>query len=1337
MTIDESIANHPLVGQSLPLGDSEIKVLTPLFIRGLITDLETPDVHGGVNFSMIDSDASGLLVSVFRYHNMEIGDWVEIFWGKDGVAVASRSVNADDLGGNGNVDLYVPGNAIPEGISEVIYQITRQSHNKERSEPLIVLVRTVFPGGPDPDPSTRDNHEGLLAPELDLPPGTIIDEDIARDGVNVKIRHYEHMREHDLISLSWGGEIVKHLVTQSEVDARLVEILVTEDIILEAGDVDDLVVVYQVMDEVENVQRVWSMRSIVDVEIGTGLFDSPLIDNPDPEADLWDIIDLDKLGDGDLLVEVIVYTNNGLQVGDEVALTWVGTVRDDMITVDLPAQTVRRAREVLDFHVPNADLLQLGGGRGSASYTVVRNGAVVGTSKRAAVTFRGVERGLPNPTVIEANGGALDPELVQATVVVPGDALQSGDVVILTWQGTRSNGNPLLFEDRYNVPGSGTGRPVTFYVLGEGNIAPLKGGRVSVYYSIGRDGSDVPLESERELLMVGEAQFELPAPSTRPAAQNGMLDPDELPARLALVVAPYPNMATGQRVDVYWRSTVGEHFQDYVLINGFSVGREVVINLDREHIQQNTGGEVELWYEVSEAGEATRRSSSAKFTIGKQQEKLPLPLVVEAKDDVLNPVDTLEGATVRIPVEADLLFGDEVEVNWQGSKPGGSTTSERLVLEEDVGKAFDLPVDYSFVAANIDGNVVVSYKLYRADGSTPGSEPVLLRVQGTRLPLPAFDEAGDGNHLNPDDVTGGATAVIDASAHFREHDLVTVIIESPAQGGSVRIPYPVPVGDAGKPARVPVPHAVIVASVGTSIRLGYEIARAGGGPVEPSEFNTYTVSREVGAGPLLVMGARFNASTYRASSAPRMLSAFHANTLNPLRAEWRYEDSEVWTTKERWFDNKPWLKLYVRSDRDAVELNPANIVGNGIDTTATGAAAFVAMRDEGAAGGVGDVDMVAWGNEAYGGKLSPTIITLRDIAEVSCTSNAYAARRRDGSVVVWGTAGGGGTIPVENNGEFVQVRSNSQAFVGQKKDGRLFAWGHADHGAPVTGDALNHNDYVQLCGAAMAFAARRATGQVVAWGNPDNGGQLNPGQETLRDIVQLTGNYGAFAALRDPGNGASTSVIAWGATAYGGVVSDEVARLGNVKALGAATAQAFSVLLDTHQVRAWGSDSHGGTVPDEIKLIKNVVEVSSTWHAFCARLDSGSVVAWGNKENGGEVPADIARLSNIVQVVGSSWSFAALCRDGSVVAWGDEKTGGDLSSVSDKLRNVRAIYANTHGFTALTADGAVVTWGVLGGGGDSDSEQELLEGYVTAGRARSLDEVEVGAVLVSPDAASA
>lgn len=1291
---------------------SGVQALDPIYIPSMIEPVYTDGAVCGVNYSGINTHVSGLLIIIQPYLNMQEGDWIKVFWGNDASPVASGDVRPGQVGQN--FAMYVAANRVPEGLHDLYCTVTRPGGgNGGESEPIGVLVRTLFPGGNDPEPDVP-GHQLLKAPEPELPPSGIIDEEAAQNGIVVTIPGYPNMRVYDAITLSWGGELLEQRVTQAEVDAGSVDILVTEDVILKAGDSERLVLVYRVMDEVQNRSSDWSLRTVVHVEVGKGLFISPTILNPDENADPYEVIDLELLGSDDLIVQAYAYPGSGLEIDDVVEVTWVGTTgQGENITFTPPAKTVTRLPMDLEFPIPNADVLQLSGGRAMAFYTVSRDGSVVGPSKRYFVTFLGSEQKLPKPTVLEAVDGVLPPELATATINVPGEALQPGDTVQVTWLGTRADGGALLFTDQRGVSGGGGGKPMLFSVNGEAYIAPLNGGSVAVYYKVIKYGSLIELDSEQELLQVGEAQFELPAPFTRPPSDSGVLDPETLPGQLEIVISPYPGMKDGQEVHMTWLPSEGEVLTDYMPISAPMEGKPVLFNIDSATVTEYLGQDIELSYRVESKDEPTRRSAVAKFSIGAQEAPLPLPVVVEAVDGILNPSDALQGATVRIPVEAGLEYGDDVEVTWQGDKPGGVTTKDGQVFPEDVGKPFDLTIDYEYVEANAEGTVLVTYQVFKGNGGAPVSGTLTLSIQRATLPLPTILQA-EGDQINPDDVLQGATVRIGASAQFKPNDEVTVIVAGSASGGSTSIRYPVPPGGDGQPVQVTIPYTVINANNGTDFDLAYEIQRAGGGPVESSGSVTYHVNREVGSGPLLVMGARFNVNTYRASSSPRIISAYHAITQAPLLAEWRYEGSSHWTPRSHWFDNQPWLKLYVRSESETRVLNPCNVSGNGIDTTANGSAAFAVMRDEVVVGTENEVDMRAWGNEAFGGKLDATLITFKNVAEITGSSNGYVARLRTGHVVRWG-----GAAAPEKNGTFEQVRSNAQAFVGRMSDGSLYAWGPTTHGVPVTPAVELHKDYVEMVGAATAFAARRATGHVVAWGDAAMGGQMKEGQDAMGDIIQVVGNYGAFAALRD--SGGSKSVIAWGHDSYGGDAA-KVAGLNNVKALGGATAQAFSILLDDGGLQAWGAGTHGGDPDSDILAMKDIVEITSTWHAMCARRANGHVVAWGNDDNGGKVPSDIAKLSNIVSVVGSAWSFAALCRDGTVVAWGDQSTGGNTAPVAAQLVNVRAIYANSHGFTALTDDGRVVTWGVAAGGGDSTPVQPDLTGKLTYGRVVPVEE---------------
>uniref|UniRef100_UPI00384CE840 hypothetical protein n=1 Tax=Pseudomonas huaxiensis TaxID=2213017 RepID=UPI00384CE840 len=66
-------------------------------------------------------------------------------------------------------------------------------------------------------------------------------------------------------------------------------------------------------------------------------------------------------------------------------------------------------------------------------------------------------------------------------------------------------------------------------------------------------------------------------------------------------------------------------------------------------VEKNLGAEVTVSYRVDSDSEPTRVSAPTTFIIGEQQGSLPLPVVLEAKDDVLNPSDAIRGATVQIP----------------------------------------------------------------------------------------------------------------------------------------------------------------------------------------------------------------------------------------------------------------------------------------------------------------------------------------------------------------------------------------------------------------------------------------------------------------------------------------------------------------------------------------------------------------------------------------------------------------------------------------------------------------------------------------------------------------
>ncbi|WP_434701073.1 RCC1 domain-containing protein [Pseudomonas sp. D1-36] len=675
---------------------------------------------------------------------------------------------------------------------------------------------------------------------------------------------------------------------------------------------------------------------------------------------------------------------------------------------------------------------------------------------------------------------------------------------------------------------------------------------------------------------------------------------------------------------------------------------------------------------------------------------LPPPSVEGVGEDAtLDPDSVPKGIRVQIPA-GSLVEGDLAVLSWaDAAGVVAAYTRDKPYTYNDVGQPLYFTVAQAEARRFLDQSVALSYTVQRlGGGADEDSEVFSFRVAKLPLPAPTMLKAED-NQLNPDDLLGDATALIPREAWLKAGDVLRVNLAGAAGAGSTEVTHTVLPSEAGQALEVTILYSVINANEGRSVVLSYTVNGR-----DPSPEAVYSIKRDIGAGELRVMGARYNRGLYRCSGCSRRLSAFQAATGRPILAQWQYDGDDSWVAGTTFRDTDASRLLHVRSTDSQVTLNPANVFGNGVDTLFTGDAAFVARRNIG--------DLVGWGNAVEGAKIPPTIISMDDIVEVSATMAAFAARRANGNVVAWGLATHGAAMGDISRLDFAQVVSNGAAFAGLKRSGQLVAWGDGPSGGVLSESVAECTDIVRVYGGATAFTAIRGTGALVAWGNVAHGGELGEEIAQLTDIEDVIGNFGAFAALR-----ANRRLIAWGSDAQGGVLPEEIAYLDDVIELSCANAQAFVARRASGNIVAWGAATHGGVLPDLIKDLDDVVEVTANWQSFVARRENGRVVAWGTVESGGELSDDIARLNDIVQVVASSKAFAALREDGSVVAWGDATVGGDSTPEDESLINVLAIYGNSHGFTALTGDGRVVTWGHALGGGDRDAVQSLLNGQVS------------------------
>ena len=110
--------------------------------------------------------------------------------------------------------------------------------------------------------------------------------------------------------------------------------------------------------------------------------------------------------------------------------------------------------------------------------------------------------------------------------------------------------------------------------------------------------------------------------------------------------------------------------------------------------------------------------------------------------------------------------------------------------------------------------------------------------------------------------------------------------------------------------------------------------------------------------------------------------------------------------------------------------------------------AFAALKKDGS--------VVAWGNNLYGADTSSVDSDLSsDVVEVYANRGVFAALKSDGSVIVWGTGSGSDASSVSSDltSGVVKIFTSEYAFAALKSDGSVVTWGGMDDGTGNAGDS--------------------------------------------------------------------------------------------------------------------------------------------------------------------------------------------------------------------------------------------------------------------------------------------
>lgn len=752
-----------------------------------------------------------LAVRVGPYVTIAAGDVIDLYC--DNEIVLSYTVRVEDLTPETPTFVVLPLDQKFIHPTEITlyYEVTEPIGGlKNQSSTVSVPVKLSLPGGTDINPATPWENEALATPVIS-PPGVIT----SPDGVSVEIPPYANMAVGDDVKLSWHGQFIRMVIMNEAEVGKPVVIQVPKGAIEFAGSSDMIEVRYEIRDIVNNWSR-WSLPTYAQVEIGRDTLPAPVAPQaPDME------LDLEKL-DG-ASVQILVLSNPQIAKNDEVMLS---VERETGTGMPLPTyrttKVVQNPFGFLDFSIPNDLFVPISQGRARIKYRVMKTTGQALLSKNLPLKITGkmMELDLPRIPVAEQNEGVLDPTAHNVLVEVPPYYFMlPGHDVNLVWMGKTASGANVMHEERKNLSNADIGNTLQ-YAIPDTKVSALAGGSLEVYYTVTSFEREFFKSPILNVLVGDDTGVSFSAPSIDELGSSGVLDPANIALEATVRIARYPGMAENDQVTLHWdgQGSSGS-YSDFTVINSGTVSREVIFRVNKRYVEANTNSDVTAWYEV-DRGTQKFVSAQLRFRVGSMAyAPLPIPVIQEAKGNVLDPADALNGATVLIAASADLESGDEVETRWSG--PKGSEIKHKVITAEEAGR--DLPVLFAaqLVSGNDGQTVDISYAVQRA-GGIQQSDTVSLQIMSTvlELPAPTMDSVSADGIVRPSLIPESGATVRVSYRDMAPDDQVTV------RWSSVTT-YDTPAQTVGTQGVLifNVPKAQITAAQGSSANASYIVTR--------------------------------------------------------------------------------------------------------------------------------------------------------------------------------------------------------------------------------------------------------------------------------------------------------------------------------------------------------------------------------------------------------------------------------------------------------------------------------------------------------------------------------
>ncbi|CAE7816683.1 unnamed protein product [Symbiodinium sp. CCMP2456] len=210
---------------------------------------------------------------------------------------------------------------------------------------------------------------------------------------------------------------------------------------------------------------------------------------------------------------------------------------------------------------------------------------------------------------------------------------------------------------------------------------------------------------------------------------------------------------------------------------------------------------------------------------------------------------------------------------------------------------------------------------------------------------------------------------------------------------------------------------------------------------------------------------------------------------------------------------------------------------------------------------------------------------------------AWAHLAGEGSVTTWGLGDGSDSSRVEHQLQNVRsIVATSSAFAALRKDGTVVTWGNPNLGGDSTAVQHQLREVQSLAASDAAFAALLASGGVVTWGDACDGGDCEKVRDELTGVTKIVGTCCAFAALLENGR-----VVTWGDHfADTGSIRDELKCIQDI--CGLRTRAAFAALLQTGKVVTWQESDLTPSPRVQQMLQSNVVQLHACEDVLLGRL---------------------------------------------------------------------------------------------------------------------------------------